>query len=503
MPWRGPSQPGEFPTLFPVIADELERYLTVPGGPLAGQPFLLTEWQYDLGCRLYRIDPETGRMPVRRAAASMPKGVGKSPFLGALAFAELVLPTVFDGWDADGEPVGIQRPSPWVQIAAVSQDQTDNCYAQLYDALRSSPALDDFGIDLGRTRIFLKGRQGRIEPVTSAMGSREGQPVTFAVLEETQYWRPSNGGVDLVATIRRNLAKTDGRSVEITNAYRRGDDSVAEATAKAAEKKAAGLLYIEKRGPWVDDLHDRSVLLDALHVAYKGCSWVDLERIADECTDPSTNADDARRYYLGWPSEAPEDSWITPGQWEGCRIPGAQLVPGARTWVGVDVALKHDTTAVVAVQERDGRFFASARIWTPTPEMVLDILSVEQHIRSLADAYDIVEVVYDPRFFERSAQVLEDDYGLPMIEFPQNHIRMVPACGHAYEAIGSGRLAHDADAVFTDQVLAAAQIATENGWRLSKGRSRRKIDACIALVMALDRADRKPEPVVDVASQVF
>ena len=503
MPWRGPDRPGEFPTLFPAIADEIERCLRVPGGPMTGQPFVLADWQWDLGCRLYRVDPESGRMPVRRAAASMPKGVGKSPFLGALAFAELVLPTVFDGWDAAGEPVGVPRPSPWVQVAAVSQDQTDNTYQQLFDALRDSPAVDDYRIDLGRTRIFLKDRPGRIEPVTSAMGSREGQPVTFAVLEETQYWRPGNGGTDLVATIRRNLAKTDGRSVEITNAFRRGDDSVAEATARAAEKKAAGLLYSERRGPWVEDLNDRPSLMDALRVAYAGCDWVDLDRIADECTDPSTTADDARRYYLGWPSEAPEDSWITPGQWEGCRLPGAQLVPGARTWVGVDVALKHDTTAVVCVQEREGRFFASARVWTPTPEMVLDIVAVEQHLRVLADTFDVVEIAYDPRFFERSAQVLADDYGLPMVEFPQNHLRMVPACGHAYEAIGSGRLAHDADVVFTDQVLAAAQVSTENGWRLSKGRSRRKIDACIALVMALDRADRKPAPVVDVAANVW
>jgi phage terminase large subunit-like protein len=48
--------------------------------------------------------------------------------------------------------------------------------------------------------------------------------------------------------------------------------------------------------------------------------------------------------------------------------------------------------------------------------------------------------------------------------------------------------------MFTDQVLSAAQRMTDNGWRLSKGKSRRKIDACIAMVMAVDRASRKQEP---------
>jgi phage terminase large subunit-like protein len=34
---------------------------------------------------------------------------------------------------------------------------------------------------------------------------------------------------------------------------------------------------------------------------------------------------------------------------------------------------------------------------------------------------------------------------------------------------------------------------SDKGWTLSKGKSRRKIDACIAMVMALDRATSKPE----------
>jgi phage terminase large subunit-like protein len=502
MPWKGPDEQFSFPTLFGEIADGLEKYLTVPGGPLAGQPLQLAPWQWEFGCCLYRIDPDTGRYAYRRGAASMPKGMGKSPFLGALAFAELVLPTVFDGWDADGNPVGRPRNSPWVQIAAVSEDQTDNCYIQLVDMLRDSDAVADYGMDVGLTRTFLKGRSGRIEPVTASSGSREGQPVTFAVLEETQYWRPSNGGVELAATIRRNIAKTDGRSVEITNAYRKGDDSVAEATSAAALKKSVGLYYSQRRGPWVDDLLDAAAVRSALDVAYAGCSWVDLDRLTEECADPSTTADDARRFYLGWPSEAPEDAWISPGQWEQCRTPGGRLDFDLPVFVGIDVALKHDTTAIVIVQDQGARIFAEARIWTPTPTQVLDLKAVEAYLRVLAGRYTINEIVYDPRFFERSAQELESE-GLPLVEFPQNHSRMVPACGNAYEVIASGRLAHDGDQSFTDQMLAAAPVTTEHGWRLSKGRSRRKIDAAIALAMALDRVTRRPEAQVDVTAQIF
>jgi phage terminase large subunit-like protein len=101
-------------------------------------------------------------------------------------------------------------------------------------------------------------------------------------------------------------------------------------------------------------------------------------------------------------------------------------------------------------------------------------------------------VAYDPAFFQRSAEVLADD-GLPMVEFPQSTARMVPACGTLYEMIVGGRLAINHDPMFIDQLLSPAQRQTDSGWRLSKGKSKRKIDAAIATVIAVDRATRRQE----------
>jgi phage terminase large subunit-like protein len=112
---------------------------------------------------------------------------------------------------------------------------------------------------------------------------------------------------------------------------------------------------------------------------------------------------------------------------------------------------------------------------------------VEQYLRQLHSTYSVQEFVYDPAYFQRSAEHLADD-GLPMVEFPQSSGRMIPACGHAYEQIVNRKVAHDGSPTYTDQVLSAAQRMTDQGWRLSKGKSKRKIDAAIALVMALDRA---------------
>jgi phage terminase large subunit-like protein len=82
-----------------------------------------------------------------------------------------------------------------------------------------------------------------------------------------------------------------------------------------------------------------------------------------------------------------------------------------------------------------------------------------------------------------------------MLEFPQSAQLMVPACQTAYELVCQGRVVHDGSPVFADQVCSAAPRSTGEGWRLSKGKAKRKIDAAIALVMLADRAARRPEPV--------
>ena len=94
--------------------------------------------------RLYEVDPTTCQ---RRAAAwavlSRAKGWGRSPFLAMLALAEAFADVVPDGWDADGRPVG--KPwaavrTPWIQVLAVSEDQTRNAWMPLLEMLRDGPA---------------------------------------------------------------------------------------------------------------------------------------------------------------------------------------------------------------------------------------------------------------------------------------------------------------------------------------------------------------------------
>lgn len=165
-----------------------------------------------------------------------------------------------------------------------------------------------------------------------------------------------------------------------------------------------------------------------------------------------------------------------------------------RTWAGLDVGVKRDSTALVWCQYRpDGRLHAKCRLWLPTADEAVPLTDVMQAIRRLCADYDVEAVAYDPRLFEVPAQMLADER-YPMVEMPQSLERMTPAFGQLFEMIKRGELSHDGKVDFTTQILNAIPRYNERGFTLQKAKSRGRIDACYALAMAVDRAMHGVKP---------
>jgi hypothetical protein len=241
-------------TLGVGVVDWMESMLAAPDGK--GGRLRLTREQRAFVLRSYEVD-ETGRRKYRRALLSRAKGWGRSPFSAALCAVEALGPVRFDRFDAGGIPIG----RPWrderrvlVQLAAVSEAQTKNAWSALADMLVDGPAGALPGMTVGATRVDLPDR-GRIEYLTSSALSREGARPCFALLDQSESWTRRNGGSRLAATIRRNLGKTDGSSIETPNSYRPGDGSVSEASFNYAADIAAGRAIDE--GLLVDDRRAR------------------------------------------------------------------------------------------------------------------------------------------------------------------------------------------------------------------------------------------------------
>ena len=184
------------------------------------------------------------------------------------------------------------------------------------------------------------------------------------------------------------------------------------------------------------------------------------------------------------------DSWLGPNGrviWDRLAEP-FDFIAGAPTWIGVDVGLKRDSTAVVAVQkDAEGLIHAVCRLWVPTSDEPVDVTDVMEHIRELGRAYKLEAVSYDPRFFDVPAKMLSDE-GLPLVEVPQSPEHMTPVCGTLLELIKRGEIRHDGDDALAAHVLNAVPRFNERGFTLQKSKSRGRIDGAIALALAVDRA---------------
>lgn len=502
MPWRGPEYDGEFPSLGWHILDWALEHLVVPDGPLAGQPLDLTDEQARILVRFYGLD-DRGRFLFRRAAVRRAQGWGKSPLLALIALAELAGPTRFDGWDANGEPVAVRPVAPWVQVAAVSEDQTDNTYAAAY-AMAQESDLAGTLIDIGITRMFLVGETGRLEPVTASAGTRLGQRITFAVLDEPHLWTRRNGGHKLASTIRRNAGKMNGRTFESTNAHMVGEDSVAERTYQAHLQGAPGLLYDSVEAPEVPDLTKKAQVKKALKVAYGDSSrWVDLSRIAAEIADPGTDPNDARRFYLNQLTsggECPFDML----QWDRLARPEVVVPDGAHVGLGFDGSISSDRTVLWGVWMRGDdvpHLFKVAR-WAPDLGDRINRPEVHEAVAAAFDRFRVGRMYADPPKWWSELDQWAALYGEDrVVALDTNQARrFAPECDRFATTLREGGFTHDGDPEMRLSLSACAKKAVRLADDEDDGRSKfvivkadtRKIDDAVGGVLALGAAMSMP-----------
>jgi hypothetical protein len=468
-----PTFPADRKTLGWAVVDWIEEYLVQPDGDEAGEPYRLTDEQLRFVLWFYAVD-EKGRFTYRRAILRRAKGWGKSPFLAALALAELAGPVRFGGWAGDGEPIAIPHPKPWIVIAGVSERQTANTLDALRAMLEGSDAVERYGLDVGMTRIL--SPRGKIEPITTSSATQEGARPSFAIMDETHHWTKSNGGMKLARTVRRNLAKSrDGsaRVIETTNAHEPGQESVAEASYLAwraiveGRSRAEGILYDSREAPGDVDLSKPDEVRAALAVTYGDSFWIDLDRILGEVYDPDTPPEEARRFYLNQ-IVAAADSWTSPSEWDANRdpeLPALRLAPWTkrtsradRVVLGFDGSLTDDSTALVAVRVSDGAPFLlgiwekpegpSGDGWAVPKDAVRD--AVEHAFANL----DVAAFFSDVAYWETDVDAWRDA-----------HSERLLVKATTRHAVGWDMRGHQADTVRAIETLHRAIVDRAIPWR--------------------------------------
>lgn len=441
-----------------------EAQFHVLKGFKAGQPLRFTAWQRWLLRALYERNA-AGRLRYRRALVGLPRKQGKSLMGSAIAVYGMI------AGEAGAE----------VYAVAGDRQQARIVFNEARQQIQMSPQLANVA-KVYRDAIEMPMFGSVFRVLSSEFKSQAGLNPSLVVFDEL--W--NQAGADLFDQMSLGSgARVEPLVLSITTAGY-DLDTLAGRQYLYGKQCAQGEIVDETFGCWwweaaADcDLRDRQQWRASNpNLAERLLAVDDLDTAVKQTSESAF-----RRWRLNQWVRA-QECWLPAGAWDACRD-DVPLVDDAPLFVGVDMALKHDSVAVVAAQPQGDRLVVRSRIWNPDGEAI-DVAAVEAHLRQLHHSYRVVEFAYDPAYFQRSAEALADD-GLPMVEFPQSAQRMVPACGHAYELIVNRRVAHDGSPTLADHVLSAAQRVTDHGWRLSKNKSKRKIDACIALVIALDRA---------------
>ncbi|MCX5601615.1 phage terminase family protein [Streptomyces phaeochromogenes] len=525
MPWRAPEYHGEFPSLGWLVGEWIEQHCVIPDGDHAGEAYRLTDEMWTFLAHHYRlrIGAEPGqRAPAfryRRSQLVRPQKWGKGPFSGALICGEGVGPVLFLDWAEGGEvydcrdygcgcgwvweyepgdPMGRPWPTPLIQIAANSEDQTANVYSALQPMIELGP-LADLIPDTGDTRINLPGG-GRIDPVTSRARTRLGQRVTFVVQDETGLWTVSSGMVQVAETQRRGLAGMGGRSVETTNSWDPSEDSVAQRTAEARVKD----IYRDHK--LADPRLQYKLKADRkkIHRVVYGDSagrggWVDLDAIEGEAAELIEKDLAQAERFFGNRVVSGTGSWLERAVWD-LRAQPREVPDGTRIVLGFDGSDVDDWTGFRA-ETLDGYQ------WTPTygPDQLPTVwdpadydgqvprLEVDAALDELMNRYEVVRGYFDPPYWETEVDTWADRYGEKRVTrwYTLRHTQMHAACERTVTDVTKkdSTFFHDGCATTRTHVGNARKAARPaNRYVLKKASVAQKIDFAVISVLAHEAA---------------
>lgn len=461
MAWRGPREEGEYPTLGYLIGEWIEANCVIPDGERQGQPYQLTDEMLRYLLRFYRLRPdalaEEGRPSApfvyRGGQLMRPQKWGKSPFGAAVCLAEAFGPVRFDGWNAAGEPVGRAHPTPWVQIVATSEEQTDNTWLAVYEMASRGRVAESPGIDIGLLDINLPSG-GKIEPRSASGRARLGARLTFALFDEPHLMTESNGGVLLATTMKRNLAGMGGRWMETTNPPDPSERSIAQRT---QESGAVDVLIDYRPPPHRPDLADDADALAMLAYVYGDSWWVDKERILADARDPAVcpAESDAMRFFFSRIEVGVSDA-VDPTVWDS-RARESDLARGEAIGLGFDGARSRDCASLLASRIRDGRWF-HLRTWNPAdyPSGRIPREEVDATVSAAFDVYDVAFLYGDPYRWEEQFDAWEGRWPKRVVEFPTNVERRMDAAVTRFLAAFAGDFTHDGTELLAEHVKGAA-----------------------------------------------
>jgi hypothetical protein len=507
----------DFPTLGFLAADWIAAHCIVPDGFSMGEPFVPEGWQLwclvnhyriERGARFNRARPaQAPAFHYRRSLVVGPQKCGKGPWSAAVTCFEAVGPALFAGWStghevyrcvedgcgcgftfeyAPGEAMGLVRPTSLIQLLATSEDQVDNVYRPLQGMIRRGWLSERMRVREGFVRL---PEDGRIDPVTAAANSKLGNPINFAVFDESGLYTARNRLLRVAQTMRRGLAGMSGRSIETTNAWDPMDSSVAQQT---FESRAGDVFRFYRRPPADLSYANKRERHKVHRYVYAGSPWVDLEAIEAEAAELlETDPTQAERFF-GNRLVQGLGAFMSEALWDRDRA--AVTSVDQRVCIGFDGSAVNDWTAL-RCETLDGyRFtptygpdsrptFWDPEVWggrIPRGE-------VQAAVAEVFERYEVARMYCDPHLWETQLDEWALAYGAErVVAWPTNMLgRMFDALTRYVEDVAERSTVHDGDPTTKVHALSARRVAKPGGrYVLGKPAETSKIDLLMADVLA-------------------
>lgn len=493
------------------IADWITAYECHGPGDVQGDPIELDDEWFAFIVEAYRLDPVTGRRMYDEAVLSRPKGRAKSELAGWIGVAEAFAPVRFDGWDADGQPVGRPVRSPLLKCLATEESQAGNTFENI--AFIASTWGPDVHPDIyagvtgarqyqSATALYLP-HGGEIRSCSSGAASKDGGKETWVCADETHLY-VLRELKSMYGTVQRNLGKrkiAEPWLMQTTTMFRLGEQSIAEETLTAHRKaelsdrvlvdhrEAKGRIKLD------DKAHTMAQLVDVYGPA---AGWHDMDRKYRDMRDPRICADDAEaaRYYLNR-GIASADAWI-PTDVIDRQARTEVVAPGECIAVGFDGSLNDDSTVLIGARMSDGFLFPIG-IWERPAGREgfgweVDRSEVLAAVREAFDRYTVIRMYADPHEWRSDINAMSEEHGKERVISweTRRDVQMAAALDRLHVDLVTGTLWHSGDGRFTAH-FGNAYVARRGKLRLVRkehDKSPRKIDSVVGSALAGEaRAD--------------
>lgn len=477
-------------------------------GKWAGKRFWLLPWQEQLIRDIFGIVKPDGYRQFRTAFVEICKKVGKSELAAAVALYLLY---------ADNEP------SAEVYGAAADRQQASIVFDVARQMVEMSPALLKRSKLMTATkRIVNYGNSGYYQVLSAEVGGKHGFSVSGLVFDEI-HTQPNRQLYDVLtkgsSDARQNplhfiitTAGTDRHSI----AYELHTKAVDILEGRRVDPTFYPVVYgLKDDEDWEDEANWYKVNPSLGYT-------VDIERLRDAYREAKQNpADEVTFKWLRlnmWVSSTV--AWIPDAIFmKGNEEIDLAALEGRDCYGGLDLSSTGDITALVLMfppRNEDEKYILLPFFWVPeetipqrvkaasvpydiwekqgfllsTEGNVIHYDFIEKFINDLAEKYHIVEIAVDRWNATQMIQNLEGD-GFTMVPFGQGFASMSGPTKDFYRLLMEGKIIHGGHPVLR---WMAGNVVVDTdpagNIKVTKAKSKEKIDGIVAAIMALDRCIR-------------